>query len=261
MKLVVFGDNHDDTDGFEQIPVLDCKYLHLGDLCHSDANAARRSIDTIREMGSYCVLGSHDKPVVDDDALFRWKEMAEQMEATGNKRRASLFARFFDNACRLRESLEAEYLDFVRNLPETVEINLDGMRIRAVHDALVKVGNCRILTTEYAAVNLDIDGFDILFHGHTHTPSMFAKTEETAEIREKFFKPDEEPAQIASGRKYLLNPGSLSRTRGYPSVNAGSVLFPDRPSENEPAIVTFDYGSYGVLDTIDQTFEVVFFEK
>jgi predicted phosphodiesterase len=261
MKLVVFGDNHNDTDGFERIPILDGVYLHLGDLCQGDPQSARRSIRKIQELGAYCVCGSHDKPVVDDDVLYRWHEMAEEMKAAGNQRAAKRFTKFYDDAFRLRNILEDEYLDFLKHLPETIEIDFDGIRIKAIHDSVVKIGNCRILTKGFAATNLDVGGYDILFHGHTHTPSMYDRREGTAEVRETFFKLSDRRVRIDSETKYLLNPGSLNTTRGYPLINTDSMLIEDGTRAYESEIVRFNYGSYGILDTGERTFEVVFISK
>jgi len=261
MKCIVFGDNHDDAAGLDRIPIDDAIYLHLGDLCGGDPDSARKSIDKVRELNAYCVLGSHDRSVVDDAALHRWETLAEKMNSLGNVRAAELFLRFFDDGCLLRGSLEREYLDFIRNLPETVELDLDGTKITAVHDSLVNGGNRRILTKDSARANFEAGDFDILFHGHTHTPSMYQQSAQRVGIAEKFFKLGDRHTTTPRESRFILNPGSVFATRGYPLVNKDSILFEEGSQAGPTGIVTFKYGSYGVFDTDTTTFQVVFFEK
>ena len=72
------------------------------------------------------------------------------MKNSGNERAAKHVFCLYDDTCRLRDILENECLDFLKNLPETIEIDSDGTKIKAIHDTLVNVSNGRILTTESA---------------------------------------------------------------------------------------------------------------
>lgn len=265
MKYVVFGDNHDDADTLQRIPMANAVYLHLGDLCQGDPESARKSIKMVREMGALCVSGAHDRLAVDDDARNKYKKLSEKMKTLGNKKSEKLFFKFYSEGCRLRDSLEDEYLDFLANLPEAIEMKSDGIKIKAVHDTLVDASNKRILTADSAKANFEADDFDILFLGHTHTPSMYECLGEEAEVREKFFKLGDRCAKTCPGSRFILNPGSISVTRGYPLINKKTMLFEDEiqatPSAFAQGIFKFRYGSYGVFDTVKGTFEIVFFKN
>ena len=256
MKYVVFGDNHDDADGLDRIPIIDATYLHLGDLCHSDLDSARRSIDKVRELGAHCVIGSHDRPAVDDDALRTWKERSEHVRSAGDEVAADRFLGFYTHGCQLRDGLEDEYLDFLRRLPETIELDGNGLKIVAVHDSLVDVGDgSRILTTESARANFESGDFDILFHGHTHTPSIFRCIEDGGAVEERFFTLNDSQATLERGSRYVLSPGSIAALRGYPRINRQSMLF-DEGGRQVPSssIVVFEYGSYSIYDADQRTF-------
>jgi len=251
MRYLVISDIHSKADSLDLLPTdesLTC--ICLGDICAGDPLGSASAIDWLMKRDALCVLGSHDKPVIDDGALenYRVREKTLRREGRGNP---DLFVKFYNDALRVRHGLNKEQIDFLSSLPNMQTIKQGGKTIQMVHNSLKTKGNktgYRILNKDVAQANFSSPFFncDILLVGHSHIP--IAYREHGGEVTETIFTQSKR-LKLLDG-KHILNPGSLQRLRSYARHNPKTQIF-----EGDKRI------SYGVLDLIDSTFEVKFLIK
>jgi len=248
MRCLVFSDIHGRAESLDLLPDDEGLInICLGDICAGDPEDARRAIDKLRERGALCVSGSHDRPVVDDEALewFRSREELLRREGRGNP---DILRRFYDDALRIRRGLGGDHLGFLSSLPGTRTISHEGRVVQMIHDsplAREDLTKSRILNVEIAEANFEHPSFvgDVLLVGHSHVPLAYRECDR--EVTETVFDGPGR-VELLEGR-YILNPGSLQHLRSYPRYNERTRVF-----EGDDRV------TYGILDLDEGTFEVRF---
>ena len=261
MKYLVFSDVHDMAENLSLIPKdSGLSYICLGDIVAGDPESAKSAIDTLQELDAICVYGSHDLPVVNDEALNKWLDLERMMREKG-RGNPDRFRKFYEDALRVRNGLDADRLSYLESLPETQTISYGGKTVQMIHGSLPlgeeetkairrQMGTARIITKDVARANFESPEFngDILLVGHSHVPVAYRQTNET--IDERIFQESGKVRVhngIFSNSKYILNPGAIQKLRAYPKHNEKTAIF-ERGG----------YRSYGILDTEEDSFEVVF---
>ena len=84
MRCLVFSDIHGRAESLGVLPDDGgLVRLCLGDVCAGDPVGAGRALDWLRGHGVVCVSGTHDRPVVDDEALEWFSVMEERLRREG----------------------------------------------------------------------------------------------------------------------------------------------------------------------------------
>jgi len=246
MKFLVISDIHSRAETLKLVPEdEDLACICLGDICAGDPTGSGIAIDWLMEHEAICVMGSHDLPVVDDEALERYRTREETLRREG-RGNPDLFRRFYNDALRVRNGLSEAQLDFISSLPDLHTISCDGKTIHMIHNSLDtelnRTGN-RIVNTQVARYNFDSPSFtgDILLVGHSHIPLAYRMHD--GEITETIFS-DTGSIRLVEGR-YIMNPGSLQRIRSNPRHNEKTKIF-----QGEERV------SYGILDLTESTYTV-----
>ncbi|MBU4173574.1 MAG: metallophosphatase family protein [Actinobacteria bacterium] len=181
-------------------------------------------VSKVRGLGAIAVAGNHDLGSLGKIDLLSFNEYARRVcEWTGGV-------------------LQGDARDYLDSLP---------LRKRATNDVLLVHGSPRDPVWEYVlnmGQALEVFGsFDerICFHGHSHSPLVFASVAgETGEGAEPASEPavpgDRYRLELESGRRYLVNVGSVGQPRdGDP--RASYVLF-----DQDEGIITYRRAPYPV---------------
>ena len=244
MKFLVISDIHSKAENLDLLTINnDMKVICLGDICAGDPEGSARAIDWLMEHEAICVTGSHDKPVVDDEALehYRVREKTLREAGRGNP---DMFIRFYNDALRVRNGLNKEQLDFLASMPRLHTMKTRGKTIHLIHNSLktkVNTTGNRIVTIDVARNNFESPEFtgDMLLVGHSHIPLVYH--EHKGEITETIFS-ETRSIELREGR-YIMNPGSLQRIRTNIRHNEKTRVF-----EGEQRV------SYGILDLDEFTY-------
>ncbi len=205
MRIAVISDIHANWQALEAVlaslgEVDDV--VCLGDVVGYGGDPLR-CLDRIRDAGWLTLTGNHDRACTDADALGWFNE---------------------DAARAIRwtmQELDADRLRWLHDLPE----QHSREHARLVHASPREPVYEYVLDARTAAVNLEILGDTICFHGHTHLPGVF-------HVEQRRVAHDYWLGAISLPRPALVNPGSVGQPRDH---------VPD--------------ASYGVWDTGESTFE------
>ena len=138
-----------------------------------------RIISQMREMGIFCILGNHDKMFLE---LLDKKRTLEQ-----------LVPRYGNSYIRLSGGIGKENEAFLRELPEYLEMEADGLKLGFFHGSPRNFLNDRIYPDTEITRKEELTSFqkyDYVFCGHTH---------------HKLVK--------RLGKTVLINPGSAGQQR------------------------------------------------
>ncbi len=210
MRYLVISDVHGNFPALQMVlqdaPAFDA-VLCLGDLVGYGPNP-NECVERVQEFPLTCIVGNHD-----------W----------GTIGRADLL--IFNNDARqalywTQHELSSENRAFISDLPTTVRIDdfllVHGSPREPIWEYLVDVRSARENFLGYA--------FNIALVGHTHLPLALEWLEETRQAR--ILLPDGETPLALSGRRLILNPGSVGQ-----------------PRDGNPR------ASYAILDTEQMTWE------
>jgi predicted phosphodiesterase len=196
MRYLILSDIHANVTGLEAaLAAVEGKWdraICLGDIVGygPDPNEV---VDKIRALDALTIRGNHDKAGsgLEDAADF------------------NPVARFV--AHWTREKLSPENLDYLMKLP-TGPIQLDGMSL--VHGAL-RDEDEYVFTQAQALEGLLEAPLPVTFFGHTHLQGGFILDETDVEVVRLKVPPGVASAKIdiADGKTYLLNPGSVGQPR------------------------------------------------
>ena len=168
---------------------------------------ADRIISKMRELRFTCVLGNHDKMLL---------ELLD-----GEREAEPLIERYGSSYKRLAESLRNENEKFLRGLPLFYEMEADGLKMGFFHGSPRNYQNDRIYPDTEITDREELalfEKYDYVFSGHTHHKLV------------KQF-----------GKTVLINPGSAGQQRD--GKGTSYVLFDTKLREWEICSFTYDVDS------------------
>ena len=189
MRIALFGDIHANLEALEAV-LADASqqgvsdYVCTGDVVGYNADPAA-CLEIVREMNCPIVKGNHDE------------------EASGNHS--------LDNM----NPVAATALEWTRNqLSDEQRLWLSRLRMvrqvkdfTVVHSTLDQPANWNYVTNRFDAMsNFSYQFTPICFHGHTHVPRVYLKTDKVQEV-------PAESIAIEAGTKYFINVGSVGQPR------------------------------------------------
>ena len=231
MRLLLFSDIHSNLEAMEAclavIPAYDV-LVNLGDIVGYNASP-NEVCDKVRAMGGSVVRGNHDR------ACCGLTDLAEFNLV------AAMSARWTQTVLR------REHLEWLKALPQGPlrDAQLEGMEF--VHGS-PRDEDEYVLNPSTAAANLRMPGHaDKIFFGHTHLQGGFALQDGRVRNFAPVFTTDEEVGEftmpLASGERYLINPGSIGQPRDG-DWRAAFALY-ERDGDG-PGAVTFYRVAYDV---------------
>lgn len=215
MRYLVLSDMHANWAAFEAVlaahpPEAYDRVLVLGDLVGYGARP-NQVVEAVRALPgeSLVIRGNHDKVACGIDSAEYFNPAA---------RRAAYWT---------AETLDDDNLEYVRELPAgPLEVDDEIVICHgSAHDE-----DAYVLSAEEAHQSLMATEARIVLFGHTHVTCVFALGRDEMEVR--WGMDDGEELEIAPGRRYLVNPGSV----GQP-----------RDSDPRAACLTLDTGSGRVV--------------
>jgi len=205
-ELAIVSDIHGNLDALNAtIKNLSQKSIYcLGDLVGYGANP-NEVIEWARENNVRCVMGNHEYAVVTGDASwFNW-----------DAQRAIFWT---------RSNLKKESLDFIKNLPKRIELEIDDVKILFVHGSpndpifeyVMPETHSDLLDYYLSNNNVDVIGL-----GHTHIPFVYK-----------------------SDKGIVFNPGSVGQPRSGDSRACYAILTIDEGDvQIEHKLVEYDIES------------------
>jgi predicted phosphodiesterase len=189
MRIALFGDIHANYEALDAVledaRAQSCdKFLCLGDVVGYNADPVA-CLERIREMDCPVIKGNHD-----EDA-----SASHQLDALNPVAAAALMW--------TRDQLSEEQRTWLRRLRMVRQVE----DFTIVHSTLDQPANWNYVTNKFDAMsNFSYQFTQVCFHGHTHVPRVFVKTQRV----------QEEPAEsiaIEAGAKYFINVGSVGQPR------------------------------------------------
>jgi predicted phosphodiesterase len=189
MRIALFGDIHANYEALEAV-LKDAaqqacdNYICLGDVVGYNADPAR-CLERVREIGCPVIKGNHDEDASGTHSLDQMNPVAA----------AALMW--------TRANLSDEQRTWLRRLRMVRQVE----DFTVVHSTLDQPANWNYVTNKFDAMsNFSYQFTQVCFHGHTHVPRVFIKTQRVSE----------EPADsivIEDGVKYFINVGSVGQPR------------------------------------------------
>jgi len=189
MRIALFGDIHANYEALEAV-LEDAKeqlcdtHICLGDVVGYNANPVE-CLAKVRDMGCPVIKGNHDE------------------DASGTHPLDSLNPVAAAALMWTREQLNEEQRTWLRRLRMVRQVE----DFTVVHSTLDQPANWNYVTNKFDAMsNFSYQFTQVCFHGHTHVPRVFVKTQRV----------QEEPAEsiaVEDGAKYFINVGSVGQPR------------------------------------------------
>ena len=189
MRIALFGDIHANLEALEA--VLDdasqqgvTDYVCLGDIVGYNADPAA-CLEKVREMDCPTVKGNHDEDASGNHSLDSMNPVAAAaLEWT-----------------RLQLSDEQrQWLTRLRMVRQVSDFTV-------VHSTLDQPANWNYVTNRFDAMsNFSYQFTQLCFHGHTHVPRVYMKTDRVVEV-------PAESVIIEDSAKYFINVGSVGQPR------------------------------------------------
>lgn len=173
-----------------------------------------RIISKMRELDFWCILGNHDKMLLE---VLEKKRTLEK-----------LIPRYGNSYALLSEGLSRENEAFLRGLPEYLEWEENGLRLGFFHGSPREFLNDRIYPDTEITDKEELalfERYDYVFCGHTHH-----------KLVKRF------------GKTLLINPGSAGQQRD--GEGTSYVLFDTKTQEWE--MVSFDFDRESLAEDIDR---------
>jgi len=208
MQIAVISDIHSNLEALTAVldRIDSCgveTIVCLGDIVGYNAEPDR-CVDIVRERAMQCILGNHDS----------WVCGLERLDNVSNPvRRTILWS---------REQLSPGNLDFLRNLPRKLSLDMGDMGALAIH-GWVNNTDRYIFTTGDALMNSQLLAQEphpcqLCLFGHTHKPIVYSTKERSVLVHR------DECLTLREGREYLINPGSVGQPRDFDS-RAGFLIY------------------------------------
>jgi predicted phosphodiesterase len=189
MRIALFGDIHANLEALDTVledaAAHDCTdWVCLGDVVGYNADPVA-CLERVRAMDIPVVKGNHDEDASGDHSLESMNPVAaEALEWT-------------------RKQLNDEQREWLRTLRMVRQIQ----DFTVVHSTLDQPQSWGYVTNKFDAMsNFSYQFTQVCFHGHTHVPRVFVKTQRV----------QEEPAEsiaVEDGAKYFINVGSVGQPR------------------------------------------------
>lgn len=189
MRIAIFGDIHANLEALEAV-LADARaqevtdWVCTGDVVGYNADPAA-CMRVVRDMGCPVVKGNHDEDASGTNSLETMNPVAATaLEWT-------------------RLALDDEERQWLRRLRMVRQVE----DFSVVHSTLDQPANWNYVTNRFDAMsNFSYQFTQICFHGHTHVPKVYAKSDRVRE---------EEPltVTIQPGAKYFINVGSVGQPR------------------------------------------------
>jgi predicted phosphodiesterase len=189
MRIALFGDIHANLEALEAVladagqqGVTD--YVCLGDVVGYNADPAA-CLERVKAMGCPTVKGNHDEDASGTHSLDAMNPVAAAaLQWT-------------------REQLSEEQRQWLRRLRMVRQIE----DFTVVHSTLDQPANWNYVTNRFDAMaNFSYQFTQVCFHGHTHVPRVYMKSDKVQEVAA-------EQVQIEDGAKYFINAGSVGQPR------------------------------------------------
>lgn len=188
-RVALFGDIHANLEALETV-LSDAReqgcnqFICLGDVVGYNADPAA-CLEIVREMDCPTVKGNHDEDSAGTHSLDAMNPVAATaLEWT-------------------REQLSDEQQTWLRRLRMVRQIR----DFTVVHSSLDQPTNWNYVSNRFDAIsNFSYQFTQVCFHGHTHVPRVYVKTDKVREA-------PAESVAIEPGSKYFINVGSVGQPR------------------------------------------------
>ena len=216
MRYAIIADIHGNLEALQAV-LNDAKeqgathFACLGDVVGYNANPVE-CLEIVRELECSVVRGNHDHYVAHSDSLEGFHPLAANVVDWTRK----------------------QLTDEQRSYLSRLEFSQREETFTIVHSTLDAPGSWGYVFDKLEAeANFSYQVTSVCFYGHTHVPIAFELVEE---IRQGLFK----KLKIMSGRKYLVNVGSVGQPRdGDP--RAAYVIYDMIENQIELRRIPYDF--------------------
>lgn len=166
MKVAIISDIHGNIVAFEEV-LKDAKeqgveqYIVLGDMI-TDFVGTNQIIDKVRKLTPYVIKGNREQYLLEYD-----KTKNDKKWNTLQNRSISCYY----------NKLTKRNIEYIRNLPEQLVIEIEGMKIRAVHGSPYLISELIYFNTKKMDQVFEDLKEDILVYGHNHRLADYEKRE------------------------------------------------------------------------------------
>jgi predicted phosphodiesterase len=189
MRIALFGDIHANLEALEAV-LADASaqgatdYVCMGDVVGYNADPAA-CLEIVRKMDCPTVKGNHDEDASGSHSLETMNPVAAiALEWT-------------------RQQLADEQRKWLARLRMVRQV----ADFTVVHSTLDQPANWNYVTNRFDAMsNFSYQFTQLCFHGHTHVPRVYMKTDRVAEV-------PADSVTIEDGAKYFINVGSVGQPR------------------------------------------------
>ena len=189
MRIAIFGDIHANLEALEAVlqdasqqGVTD--YVCLGDIVGYNADPAA-CLERVRQLNCPTIKGNHDEDAAGSHSLEAMNPVAAQ--ALG----------------WTREQLTAEQRQWLAKLRMVRQV----ADFTVVHSTLDQPAHWNYVTNRFDAMsNFAYQFTQVCFHGHTHVPRVYVKSDKVMEV-------PAESVVIEPDIKYFINAGSVGQPR------------------------------------------------
>ncbi|MBK1883018.1 metallophosphoesterase family protein [Luteolibacter pohnpeiensis] len=219
MRIALFGDIHANLEALQAV-LADAatqgvhEYVCMGDVVGYNADPAA-CLEKVREMGCPTIKGNHDEDASGDHTLDTMNPVAAAaLEWT-------------------RSQLNPEQRQWLRRLRMVRQVH----DFTVVHSTLDQPANWNYVTNRFDAMsNFSYQFTRLCFHGHTHVPRVYVKTDKVTEV-------PADSIAIEDDVKYFINVGSVGQPRDG-DWRASYAIF-----DTEQQIVSFRRIEYDIAET------------
>lgn len=189
MRIALFGDIHANLEALEGVladaanqGVTD--FVCLGDVVGYNADPVA-CLDRVRAMDCPTVKGNHDEDASGTHSLDSMNPVAAAaLQWT-------------------RDQLDDEQRQWLRRLRMVRQVG----EFTIVHSTLDQPAGWNYVTNRFQAIaNFSFQFTQLCFHGHTHVPRVYVKTDKVNEV-------PAEMVAVEKGMKYFINVGSVGQPR------------------------------------------------
>jgi len=189
MRTAIFGDIHANLEAFDAV-LADAEaqgvtdYVCLGDVVGYNADPVA-CLKRVQEMGCPTVKGNHDLDASENHSLDSMNPIA----ATALQ--------------WTREQLDDDQRLWLKRLRMVRQVS----DYTIVHSTLDQPVHWNYVTNRFDAMsNFSYQFTQLCFHGHTHVPRIYVKSDKVREI-------PAESVEIEANAKYFINVGSVGQPR------------------------------------------------
>lgn len=226
MIYAVLSDLHANVSALERV-LEDARtmgaerLLCLGDIVGYGPQPGE-TLELVRSSGATVLAGNHD------DAVSGRINADDFIDLAG------------DAVKRHREILSAEQLDYLRSLPHVATVGA----VRAAHGDFTDPKAFNYVDSETVAKeNFQSADFELGFVGHTHEPCLYL----TGHSGNVYRLPPQD-FYLESGKRYLVNPGSV----GYPRANDGQCFSSYLIYDSNERLVRFRFLPFSVSSVMQR---------